>query len=235
MGTVGDGSMGASLPRVALIGLFVTALVAAQVTASKVVELSLPFGIPATGESILVPASVFAYSMTFFASDCYTEIYGRRAGQTLVNVAFVMNLVLLGLLWLAILAPISGDSPVGQGQFSEVLGSSTWVIAGSFVAYVASQNWDVVVFHRLKERTDGERLWLRNVASTASSQFIDTFLFICVAFVLLQGVPLSVGFGLFVGQYVFKLGLALLDTPFVYAVVGFVSAERREGTNGAAG
>ena len=51
-------------------------------------------------------------------------------------------------------------------------------------------------------------------------------LFITVAFVIFQGMPLNVAVGLMVGQYIFKLLVALLDTPVVYAVVGF--ARRQE-------
>ena len=211
-----------AIPQMSLIALFVTALVTAQVTASKVVEIGLPFGVPVTGESIIVPAAVFAYALTFFASDCYAELYGKRAAQGLVNVAFVMNFVLLALVWLAIYAPIFADSPVGQDEFAQTLGASTGVIAGSLLAYIVSQNWDVIVFHRLKDFSNGEDLWLRNVVSTATSQLIDTAIFITVAFVVFQGVPLESGVSLLIGQYVFKLLLVALDTPFVYAVVGVI-------------
>ena len=211
-----------AIPQISLAALFVTALVTAQVTASKVVEIGLPFSLPLTGDAILVPAAVFAYALTFFASDCYTELYGKRAAQVLVNVAFVMNFVLLGLVWLAIWAPISPASDVAQEPFAETLAASTGIVAGSLLAYIVSQNWDVLVFHRLKEYTDGASLWLRNVVSTATSQLIDTVIFITVAFLLFQGLPLDVVLGLLVGQYVFKLLLVALDTPFVYLAVGLI-------------
>jgi len=208
--------------QLGLAALFVTALVAAQVTASKVVAVDLPTSLPLTGDLITVPAAVFAYALTFFASDCYTELYGKRSAQALVNVAFVMNFVLLGLVWLAIAAPIFADSPVGQEPFAETLAASTGVVAGSLLAYIVSQNYDVLVFHRLKEYTGGRRLWLRNILSTATSQFVDTVIFITVAFYLFQGLPVDAVLGLVVGQYLFKLALVGLDTPFVYLAVGLV-------------
>jgi len=220
-----DTSHSMAIPQMSLIALFVTALITAQVTASKIVEIGLPFGVPVTGESIIVPAAVFAYALTFFASDCYAELYGKRAAQGLVNVAFVMNFVLLALVWLAIYAPIFADSPVGQDEFTGTLGASTGIVAGSLLAYIVSQNWDVIAFHRLKEFSDGEDLWLRNIVSTATSQLIDTVIFISVAFVIFQGLPLEAGVSLVIGQYFFKLLLAALDTPFVYAVVGILRSD----------
>jgi uncharacterized integral membrane protein (TIGR00697 family) len=210
------------LARLGLIAVFVTALITSQVTASKLVGIELPFSVPLAESTLIVPAAAFAYAVTFFASDCYAELYGRRDATRLVNVAFAMNFVLLALVWLAIQAPIFVGSPVDQSPFASVLGSSTGVVAGSMLAYLVSQNLDVFTFHWLRDRTDGRLLWLRNVGSTATSQFVDTVIFITVAFILFKGMPLGDAAGLIVGQYLVKIGVAVFDTPFVYAVVGFV-------------
>jgi uncharacterized integral membrane protein (TIGR00697 family) len=212
---------GPPIPQVSLIGLFVTALVAAQVTAAKLVAVSLPVSVPVTGDALLVPGAAFAYAVTFFASDCYAELYGRRAAQVLVNVAFALNLVLLGLVRLAVALPASGEG-VGQATFAAVLGPSTGVVVGSLLAYLVSQNWDVFVFHELRTATEGRHLWLRNVVSTGTSQLLDTVIFILVAFKLFLGLPWPAVASLIVGQYLLKLAIAVLDTPFVYLVVGAV-------------
>jgi uncharacterized integral membrane protein (TIGR00697 family) len=211
-----------AVPQLGLVALFVTALVTAQVTASKVLAFQLPFAIPFSGDALVLPGAAIAYALTFFASDCYAELYGRRAATRLVNVAFLMNLVFLALAWTTIAAPVYQFSPVQQGAFRSVIGASTGVVLGSMAAYLVSQNWDVFAFHWLREYTDGRMLWLRNVGSTATSQAIDTLLFISIAFVFFQGMGLEQALGLMVGQYVFKVGVAVLDTPFVYAIVSLV-------------
>jgi uncharacterized integral membrane protein (TIGR00697 family) len=218
-----------TVPQVTLIALFVTALVTAQVTASKLLAFSLPLSLPVTGDALVLPGAALAYALTFFASDCYAELYGKRAAQVVVNVAFGMNFVLLALVWSTIAAPglPPAAQPVDPGAFESVLGASTAVVIGSLLAYLLSQNWDVIVFHRIREYTDGDALWLRNVASTASSQLLDTVVFVGVSFVVLQGVPVAEAVALIVGQYLFKLGLAVVDTPLVYAVVGFVRGRER--------
>ena len=215
-----------------LAALFVTALVTAQVTAAKVLQFPSPVALPFTGQSLLLPGAALAYALTFFASDCYAELYGKRAAQVVVNVAFFMNFVLLALVASTIAAPAAPNS-VPPEQFAAVLGASGNIVAGSLVAYLVSQNWDVYVFHRLREAFDGEYLWLRNVGSTATSQAIDTVLFVGIAFYLLPqflGVgpqlPTAAVLGLMIGQYALKLLIALVDTPFVYLVVGAV--RRRE-------
>ncbi|MFC7228313.1 queuosine precursor transporter [Salinirubellus salinus] len=208
-----------------LTAVFVTALVTAQLTAAKVLAFPSPVSLPFSGATLVLPGAALAYALTFFASDCYAELYGRWAATRLVNTAFVMNFVVLGLVFTTIAAPAARSS-IDPAAFEQVLGASTNIVAGSLVAYLVSQNWDVFVFHALRDATDGEYLWLRNVGSTATSQLLDTVIFVGIAFYLLPNVagigpqlPTSVVLGLMVGQYVLKLGIAVLDTPFVYLVV----------------
>ena len=213
---------------IALAGVFVAALATAQLTAAKVLAFELPFALPLTGSELALPGAALAIAVMFFASDCYAELYGKGAAQVLVNVAFVMNFLVLALVLSTILAP-AAQSSIDPDTFELVLGASTNIVAGSLIAYLVSQNLDVVVFHGIKEATDGELLWLRNIASTATSQFVDTVLFVSIAFWI---VPQAVGIGpklpgavvvsLVVGQYLLKLLIAVLDTPFVYLVTGAI-------------
>jgi uncharacterized integral membrane protein (TIGR00697 family) len=222
------GGDAADITQIALVALFVTALVTAQLTASKILAFSIPFSLPFTGASLVMPGAALAYAGTFFASDCYSELYGREAATRVVNVGFAMNFVALLFVWSTIAAPAAGNG-VPADQFANVLGASTNVVLGSLLAYLVSQNWDVYVFHEIRERTDGERLWLRNLASTASSQAIDTVVFVVVAFglapIVLGGaaLPTNVVLGLIVGQYLLKLLIAVVDTPLVYLVVALAT------------
>jgi len=213
-----------SVGRVTLVALFVAALVTAQLTATKLLSIPIPVALPGIGPQIILPGAALAYALTFFASDCYAELYGRRAAQVVVNVGFGMNFVVLALLWSTLAAPPL--DPEFGATFRTALAPGTNVIAGSLLAYVVSQNWDVLVFHRIRELTGGDHLWLRNVGSTATSQLLDTVIFVTVAFFAMPRL-LDIGpafdaatvAGLIVGQYLLKLAVALLDTPLVYAVV----------------
>jgi len=210
--------------QIGLVGLFVTALVTAQLTAAKLLALPLPVELPRIGAQIVLPGAALAYALTFFASDCYAELYGRRAAQIMVNVAFALNFVVLGLVWSTLRAP--AVDPAFAETFAAALAPSTNIVLGSLLAYVVSQNWDVVVFHWIRDYTAGQYLWLRNIASTASSQALDTVIFVVVAFVAAptllgigEALPTAVVISLILGQYLLKLLIAVVDTPFVYLVV----------------
>jgi len=213
-----------AIGQIGLVGLFVTALVTAQLTAAKLLALPLPVELPRVGAEIVLPGAALAYALTFFASDCYAELYGRRAAQIMVNVAFALNFVVLGLVWSTLRAPAL--DPGFAETFAAALAPSTNIVLGSLLAYLVSQNWDVFVFHWLRDYTAGQYLWLRNLASTASSQALDTVIFVVVAFVAAPvlfgtGQPEStaVVISLVLGQYLLKLLIAVVDTPVVYLVV----------------
>ena len=239
---VGAGDVGSSagVVFVALVALFVTALVTAQVLAAKVLGFALPVSLPLVGAVAPVPAGVLAYALTFFATDCISELYGKRTAQVVVNVGFGMILAMLALVALALWAPsaraLGIPAGVDPAAFEQVLGFTPGIVLGSLAAYVVAQNWDVLVFHAIRERTGPDRLWLRNVGSTATSQLVDTVIFILVGFwlgpvVFGAGQPSAgpVLLSLIATQYLFKLGIAVVDTPFVYAVVGYARSRELAG------
>lgn len=217
--------------RIGLVALFVTALITAQLTASKLLLFTLPVRLPIVETSILIPGAAIAYAITFFASDCYAELYGKRAAQVMVNIGFGMNIVLLALVWSTLLAPAA--DPSTAAQYRAVLAPGTNVIIGSLAAYIISQNWDVIVFHWVRTQTNGAHLWLRNISSTATSQAIDTVLFVIVAFALApqllalgETLSMTVIVSLITGQYLLKLLVALVDTPFIYLIVSSVDGSQ---------
>ena len=102
-----------------------------------------------------------------------------------------------------------------QAAFEAVF-STTWrLLIGGLAAYLVSQFLDIHIYHLLKVATRGRFMWLRNNGSTVISQFVDTMIFITVAF---YGVVDNL-WGLILGQYVIKLIIALLDTPVLYGMV----------------
>lgn len=203
-----------------LTGLFVTALVTAQLTSSKLLAIPI-FG-------VVVPGGTFAYAATFFATDTMGEVYGKDEAREMVKTGFIMNFVMLALVYLAIFLPASQGS-LDPGKFETVLGSGANIVLGSLGAYVLSQFIDVEIFHQLKNKTQGKMLWVRNIVSTSISQTIDTVAFTVIAFSVaptLLGIgatlPNSVIISLILGQIVLKTLLALADTPLVYLATNYI-------------
>ena len=63
-----------------------------------------------------------------------------------------------------------------------MFGQSLWIIAGSVTAFAASQLVDVTIFWLVRHKIGGKFLWLRATGSTVTSQLIDSFIIIGIAF-----------------------------------------------------
>ena len=181
-------------------------LVLAAILASKIVVVG----------PLVVPAGVLAYSLTFLITDVISEIWGKELAQKVVIGGFVTLVFVFVITSISILWPPASFWP-HQQAYETILGSSARIMIASLTAYLFSQHHDVWAFHFLR-RVTGERfLWLRNNASTIVSQLLDSVIFITIAF---YGVmPLM---PLILGQWVVKVGIAVLDTPLVYLLVHLV-------------
>jgi len=195
---------------IVLTAIFSASFVTASVLSSKIINI---FG-------IFVPAGILAYSITFIITDTVSEIYGKKTADSVVLSGFISLVTTLFVIHIAIALPAA---PFWQNQdaFISVVGSTSRIIVASLAAYLVSQYHDVWLFHLLKRKTGGKHLWLRNNASTAVSQLIDSVIFIVIAFYGVMPV-----WPLIFGQWIVKMAIALIDTPLVYLFVGIL---RRRG------
>ena len=110
------------------------------------------------------------------------------------------------------------NSPVTNETFSIVFGQTALAVLASMMAYLAAQYIDIYIFHFWKKVTKGRMLWVRNNFSTFTSQFVDTFavLFLLCSFEIL---PWNLFAGLLLSGFLFKVLIAILDTPVLYAAV----------------
>ena len=107
------------------------------------------------------------------------------------------------------------NSPVDDLLFRKVFGSTIIAVLSSMLSYLFAQYIDIHIYHFWKNLTKGRMLWLRNNFSTFFSQFVDTFtilFLLCITNVLSWGQFA----GLLISGFLFKVLVALIDTPFLY-------------------
>lgn len=194
-----------------LSALFVAALVTTNLIANKFVYVDLGFHV------FEISAGVLPYPLTFLITDVLSEIYGQKKTQRVVFAGFFSALLVLGILWLGHTFPAIDSSPVNDDEYKTVFKSSGRVIFSSMIAYLAAQFVDVKLFHFWKRLTKGKHLWIRNNFSTILSQFTDTTLVVSVLF---WGKMSWGDMGvLILNGWAFKVLVAFVDTPLLYAAV----------------
>lgn len=161
---------------------------------------------------LVFPASnIFFALLTFPVTDIITEIYGKKQAQQTVLIGFASQIITILIIQLCLLLP-------GETQNLQPFAiGGVKVLLASAVAYFIAQYWDIFVFHWIKEKWTGRHyLWIRNNASTMTSQIINSTLFITIVFgpdALWVMLP---------GSIIVKTILAFIDTPIVYLVCSYL-------------
>lgn len=183
--------------------VFVVGLVISNIVAAKVVSFGW----------FVAPAAIVIYPLTFLITDILGELWGKDEANRAVKNGLICQIISLLLIGAAIALPVAPFAD-NQAAFTAILGNTFRMVFASLVAYVAAQSWDVFIFHFLKNKTQNKHKWLRNNASTMTSQMIDTMIFITIGF---YGVVPNL-WVMVLSQYVIKFVFSLLDTPVFYAM-----------------
>jgi len=193
--------------------LFVTSLLAANIIASKVVGIG----------DITFPAAVIVFPLTFLVTDTINEVWGKKTAREIVIVGFLMNIVLIIFIYLGQILP-PAEIFEHQEAYEVILGAVPRITAASLLAYLLSQMHDIWAFNLWRKITGGKHLWLRNNLSTMTSQLIDSVVFISVAF---WGIFALEELGMLIlNQFLIKIIIAALDTPFCYLLVNWIRGKK---------
>lgn len=199
--------------------LFITSLVVSNLIFQKFFFWK-PFGdVTLFGAPLFeLSVGILPYPITFLITDSISEIYGKKKANQVVTAGIFASFFSMLIIWLANVAPAIPSSPIGDATFTKVFGLSPLGVLASMLAYLAAQYIDISIYHFWKALTKGKYLWLRNNFSTFTSQLVDTLTVVgllCIFGVL----PWDKFYGLVISGFLFKILIALIDTPFLYLIV----------------
>jgi uncharacterized integral membrane protein (TIGR00697 family) len=165
-----------------------------------------------------VSVGLLPYPITFLITDILSEIYGKRKANEVVIAGIFASFFSLLIIYVSKEVPATSWSQVNNSTFIEVFGAAPLAVLASMLAYLFAQFIDIRVYHFWKNLTKGKHLWLRNNFSTFSSQFIDTMtvLLLLCSFDIIDW---NKFWGLLLSGVLFKMMIAALDTPLLYAAV----------------
>lgn len=194
--------------------LFVACLIAANITATKLIE---PWGLAMDAGTIVFPVS-------YILGDVLTEVYGFRAARRVIWLGFLANLLVVAAIAVAQVVPPASFWD-GQAAYEQILGFVPRILIASFCAYLVGEFANSVVLAKMKVATGGRHLWMRTIGSTMVGQGLDSLVFVTIAF---SGViPLAALLSMMLTQWLVKTAYEALATPVTYGVVGWL--KRREG------
>lgn len=182
-----------------------------------------------TFAGLTISGGIMAYWLTFPITDVIGEVYGRKRAFFVVWMGLLASVIVVGFSQIAIYLPPS-PAYTDQAALESVLGAIPLIVLASMLAYICAQLHDVWAFAFWRSITGERHLWLRNNLSTMSSQLVDSLIFNGVAFYLFaaERMPLSAFLSMTLGYWLFKVCIAIIDTPVVYLLVAWVKADETD-------
>ncbi len=201
-----------------ITAVFVTVLILSNITSTKILSLGW---FSFDGGTIIFP-------LAYIFGDILTEVYGYARARRVIWIGFAMNLLMVLIFWVVSSLPSAVDEfAIAQSSaFSSLLGVVPRIVLGSFVAYLFGEFINSYILAKLKIKTQGKKLWLRTIGSTILGQFVDTTIFLLIAFAGVLSWNLLVI--IWISNYIFKILTEIILLPVTYKVVSWLKKKENE-------
>jgi hypothetical protein len=194
---------------------FVSVLLISNIASTKIVDLKW---FTFDGGTLLFPLS-------YIFGDILTEVYGYKQSRRVIWLGFFMAL-LMSVIFMVVGALPSAPGWNNQNAYDLILGLTPRIVIASLFAYSAGEFSNSYILAKMKIWTKGKMLWSRTIGSTLVGEFVDSILFVLIAF---WGIlPGSLIVTLIISNYLFKTGIEILFTPVTYKVVNFLKKKENE-------
>lgn len=199
-----------------LFALYITGMIMVNTIGSKIISL---FG-------ARVSVGIFFMPVLFLVTDIVGEVKGDKHANLFVRLSVIMLVILFVVTGIFVKIKPNPTWDMQQ-QYQQIFGMSMRMSLASLISFAISQSVDIGIFMKFKKISKDKNLWLRNNLSTMVSQFIDTVIFMFLAFYhLTPKFTAAFVFSLIIPYWLFKVLFALIDTPFCYLGVKWLSKEK---------
>ncbi len=189
--------------------LFVAVLLISNVASTKITDLGW----------FVFDAGTLLFPFAYILGDVMTEVYGYKRARSVIWLGF-LSACLMAITFIVVgHLPPASDWP-NQASYEAILGATPRIVLASLVAYFIGSFANSFVMAKMKILTKGKMLWARTIGSTVVGEFLDTTLFVMIAF--FGVLPNALLVTIIVSNYVFKTLVEVVFTPVTYAVIGWL-------------
>ncbi len=166
--------------------------------------------------------AIFVLPLIFTINDVIVEVKGPERARSVVRSGLIVVALIFAFSLLAIVLPPSMRFKETEGAYDTIFAKSARFSAASLIAFALSEFTDILVFVKLRAKMKSSGLWLRNNLSNFIAQFIDTVIFITLAFYALdKGLGNNAAFlwSIILPYWLIKCAMSVVETPLVYVGV----------------
>lgn len=174
--------------------------------------------------------AIFVLPLVYGINDVVVEVCGKDRSRSIVRSGLMMVLFILLFSLLATSLPPTSRFASSEVAYDSVFGLSARMSAASLTAFVFAELADIFVFVKLKQKFGNNFLWFRTNVSNFVSQFLDTSLFITLAFYSLnksfvENLPFLLG--LIIPYWLIKCFMSVIETPLVYLGIRWLREDKK--------
>ena len=161
-----------------------------------------------------VSVAVFFFPFVFLTTDVIGEVYGKRMAKFFVLAGFIATLSFVLYSFLSLAMPWAAAGEWVHPAYNTVFGISLRIAIASVIAFIIGEYQDVVSFFFFRKLWGTPNLWLRSTLSNVWSQFLDTVIFMTIAFYGVYSNHLLLS--IIISWWLFKVAAGILYTPLSY-------------------
>lgn len=208
----------ATIYFVIVVGLLITCYITSNVMSVKILNI---FNIPFLDNGTLI------FPITYLLGDILTEVWGFKTARRVIIITLLCNVFFIAFTSLGIILPTSGDQQIISDAYKTVFLQTPRILLASLIAFIVGEFSNSFVLEKIKEKTKGKHLWIRTIGSSVVGHFLDTSIFLLIAFFGI--VEFNELLLMILIQYLIKLGIeALCATPFAYLIVSKIKKKINE-------
>lgn len=211
-----------------LISVYIACIALAELMGAKTFPL-----IKILGFQLNASVAIFVLPLIFTINDVITEVHGKERTRSVIRSGLLVIFIILLFSLLATSLPPSFRFQNSEAAYDKIFGLSARIAAASLTAFAIAEFMDVFIFVKIREKLGKKALWLRNNVSNFIAQFIDTFIFMFLAFYALdKSFDSNIGFlfSLIIPYWLLKCSMSIIETPLVYLGVTWLKEEKRKRT-----
>ena len=206
-----------------LVSVYIFCIAVAELMGGKTFPLAKIFGY-----QLNASVAIFVIPLIFTINDIITEVHGQARTRSVIRSGLiVIALILFASLFFTNLPP-STRFKASETAYDTIFGLSARIAAASLTAFTIAEFLDVLVFVKIRQALGKSKLWLRTNVSNFIAQFVDTTIFMTLAFYSLDR-DFNSNFifltSLIIPYWLLKSFMSIIETPFVYLGVRWLKTK----------
>ncbi|MEK7219429.1 MAG: queuosine precursor transporter [Patescibacteria group bacterium] len=161
--------------------------------------------------------SVFSFPIVFIMTDVIGEVYGKKMAKNFVLAGVISIVLFLTYSFISAIMPWAEKGLWVRDSYNQVFGLSARFAIASLVAFVIAEYQDVFSFFFFKKNIGEKHFWIRSNLSNVWSQFLDTVIFMSIAFIGVY--PIKTIMMIIIPWWIYKIFMGFLYTPLSYLFI----------------